>query len=173
MLKIVRWFELFFAMIPIKILFKMFWFSEEFTNTVAMPMIALFLGTGNETPNVPSIILERLCTSPTYGMWYPPDNLSVASNLPPMVVFPKFSEFYGRWKEDLKSRGVHVRLSTEVTRVIKRDNTGVTVKLIKRTPMDDNHNPNSEWVPSNRDRGTDAGAEETEEHYDELVLCVL
>ncbi|KAF2030331.1 FAD/NAD(P)-binding domain-containing protein [Setomelanomma holmii] len=173
MLKIVRWFELFFALIPIKILFKMFWFSEEFTNTVAMPMIALFLGTGNETPNVPSIILERLCTSPTYGMWYPPDPKSIASNMPPMVVFPKFSEFYGRWKEDLKSLGVNVRLSTEVTRVVKRDKTGVTVKLIKRTPVPDNHNPNSNWVPSNRDRGADAGAEETEEHYDELVLCVL
>ncbi|KAH8702989.1 hypothetical protein GQ44DRAFT_743778 [Phaeosphaeriaceae sp. PMI808] len=174
MLSIVRWFEIFFALIPIKILFKMFWFSEEFTNTVAMPMIALFLGTGNETPNVPSIILERLCTSPTYGMWYPPDKLSVASNLPPMVVFPKFSEFYGRWKEDLMGRGVNVRLSMEVTRVVKRDGTGVTVRLIKRTPVkSDNHNPNSEWVPSNRDRGVDAGAEETEEHYDELVLCVL
>jgi hypothetical protein len=173
MIKIVRWFEIFFALIPIKILFKMFWFSEEFTNTVAMPMIALFLGTGNYTPEVPAIILERLCTSPTYGMWYPADNLSVASNLPPMVVFPKFSEFYSRWKEDLISRGVHVRLSTEVTRVVKRDKTGVVVKLIKRTPMSDHHNPNSEHVPSNRDRGADAGAEETDEHYDEIVLCVL
>ncbi|KAL5117692.1 hypothetical protein ACEQ8H_004440 [Pleosporales sp. CAS-2024a] len=173
MLKIVRWFELFFAMIPIKILFKIFFFSDEFTNTVAMPMIALFLGTGNETPNVPSIILERLCTSPTYGMWFPPDQRSVVSNLPPMVVFPKFSAFYGTWKEDLKSRGVHVRLSTEVTRVVKRDKTGVRVRLIKRTPAPDNHNPNSEWVPSNRDRGADAGADETEEDYDELVLCVL
>ncbi|KAI9881713.1 MAG: hypothetical protein M1823_006575 [Watsoniomyces obsoletus] len=65
--------------------------------------------------------------------------------MPPMVVFPKFSEFYGRWKEDLKSRGVNVRLSTEVTRVVKRDKTGATVKLIKRTPVPDNHNPNSEW----------------------------
>jgi len=172
MLTIVRWFELFFALIPIKILFKMFFFSEEFTNTVAMPMIALFLGTGNETPNVPSIVLERLCTSPTYGMWFPPDKHSVVSNLPPMVVFPKFSEFYETWRKDLLSRGVTVRLSTEITRVVKRNKDGVIVKTIKRTPAKDSHNPNSAWVPDD-DINADQGAKEVTEHYDELVLCVL
>ena len=172
MLKIVRWFELFFALIPIKILLKMFFFSEEFSNTVVLPMLALFLGTGNYTPEVPSIILERLCTSPTYGMWYPGDKLSVASNFPPMVVFPNFSVFYEDWRKSLVSKGVNVRLSTEVTRVMKRDKTGVTVRLIKRTKAPDGHNPNSEWVPYD-DRNADEGAEEITEHYDELVLCVL
>lgn len=173
MLKIVRWFELVFALIPIKILFKLFLFSDEFTNTVAMPMIALFLGTGNETPNVPSIILERLCTSPTYGMWYPPDKHSIVSNMPPMVVFPRFGEFYETWRKDLVKRGVIVRLSTEITQVVKRDKLGVVVKLVKRTPVVDAHNPNSAWVPYDRENNADAGAEEKEEHYDELVLCVL
>lgn len=173
MLTIVRWFEIFFAMIPIKILLKLFFFSEEFTNTIILPMIALFLGTGNATPEVPSIILERLCTSPTYGMWYPPDPLSVASNLPPMVVFPKFATFYEDWRQDLLSKGVKVRLSTEVTRVVKRDKNGVTVKLIKRTAMPDSHNPNSTWVPYDNDHNADPNAQEFEEHYDELVLCVL
>jgi hypothetical protein len=172
MLKIVRWFELFFALIPIKILLKMFFFSEEFSNTVVLPMLALFLGTGNYTPEVPSIILERLCTSPTYGMWYPGDKLSVASNFPPMVVFPNFSVFYEDWRKSLVSKGVNVRLSTEVTRVMKRDKTGVTVRLIKRTKASDGHNPNSEWVPYD-DTNADTGAEEITEHYDELVLCVL
>ena len=68
-LKFIRWFEIFFALIPLEILFKIFFFSEEFSHTVALPMVALFLGTGNATPEVPSIIFERLCTSPTYGMW--------------------------------------------------------------------------------------------------------
>ncbi|PSN69850.1 FAD/NAD(P)-binding domain-containing protein [Corynespora cassiicola Philippines] len=172
MLTIVRWFELFFALIPIKILLKMFFFSDEFTNTIVLPMVALFLGTGNYTPEVPSIILERLCTSPTYGMWYPPDKLSIASNLPPMVVFPRFEKFYDSWRKDLISKGVNVRLSTEITQVVKRDKTGVTVKLIKRTPSPDKHNPNSAWVPHD-DQNADAGAQEIEEHYDELVLCVL
>ena len=149
---------------------KLFLFSEEFTNTVALPMVALFLGTGNATPEVPSIIMERLVTSPTYGMWYPGDKLSVASNLPPMVVFPNFSIFYEDWRKNLIERGVQVRLSTELTRVIKRDKTGVVVRMIKRTPTPDSHNPNSAWVDSD---GADRNAEEREEEYDELVLCVL
>ncbi|KAF2476184.1 FAD/NAD(P)-binding domain-containing protein [Lindgomyces ingoldianus] len=173
MLTIVRWFEIFFALIPIKYLMKIFWFSDEFCNSIILPMVALFLGTGNYTPEVPSIILERLCTSPTYGMWYPMDNLSVASNLPPMVVFPKFGAFYEHWKTSLVSNGVNVRLSTELTKVVKRDNSGVTVRLIKRTPAADGHNPNSAWVPHNTKSNADAGAQEVEEHYDELVLCVL
>ncbi|KAI4124712.1 MAG: hypothetical protein LQ347_005627 [Umbilicaria vellea] len=173
MLTIIRWFEVFFALIPIKYLMKIFWFSDEFANTVALPMVALFLGTGNYAPEVPSIILDRLCTSPTYGMWYPPDRQSIASNLPPMVVFPNFSIFYEDWRKNLVSKGVNVRLSTELTRVIKRDKTGVVVRMIKRTPVEDQHNPDSSWVPGNAVSNADADAEEVEEQYDELVLCVL
>lgn len=49
MLHIIRWFEVFFALIPLKILMKIFLSSEELANTVALPMVALFLGTGHET----------------------------------------------------------------------------------------------------------------------------
>jgi len=176
MLKIVRRFEVFFALIPIKLLMKLFFFSEEFTNTVVLPMVALFLGTGNATPEVPSMVLERLVTSPTYGMWYPGDKLSIVSNLPPMVVFPNFSEFYDTWRKNLIERGVQVRLSTELTQVVRRDKTGVVVKTIKRTPAKDHHNPLSEWVNKGHPDphgNADPNAEETDEYYDELVLCVL
>ncbi|KAL9091677.1 MAG: hypothetical protein Q9165_004753 [Trypethelium subeluteriae] len=173
MIKTVRMFELFFALLPIKYLMKLWRFSTEFANSVALPMVALFLGTGNYAPEVPSMILERLCTSPTYGMWYPVDKQSVASNLPPMVVFPNFSSFYGDWKRDLENKGVNVRLSTELTEVVKRDKNGVIVRLIKRTPYKDGHNPNSAWVSTDPDNNADADAEEHQEEYDELVLCVL
>lgn len=163
MLKLVRWFEVFFALIPMKIMFKLFMFSEEFTNTVALPMTALFLGTGNATPEVPIIMLERLCTSPTYGMWFPGNSSSVVDNHPPMVVFPNFTDFYTTWKKDLISRGVTVRLSTELTEIVQRNKRGVVVKTKPRTPVEDGHNPN----------GGDPHAPQTEEHYDELILCTL
>lgn len=164
-LKLMRWFEVIFALIPLKVFFKLWRFSDEFTNTVALPMTALFLGTGNYTPDVPAIMLERLCTSPTYGMWYPPDPVSIASNLPPMVVFPNFSEFYETWRKDLVERGVTVRLSTELAAVVRRDKSGVVVSLKQRTPVPDGHNPN--------DDERDADNSTFEEHYDELVLCCL
>jgi hypothetical protein len=172
MLKIVRWFELFFALMPIKYLMKLFRFSDFFANTVALPMVALFLGTGNYTPEVPSMIMERLSTSPTYGMWYPPDKYSIASNLPPMVVFPNFSKFYDNWRTSLEKRGVHVRLNTELTKIVRRDKNGVVVKILKRTPAKDEHNPNSAWVPG-EENDANAKTEERQEEYDEIVLCVL
>ncbi|KAK3112205.1 hypothetical protein LTR53_011769 [Teratosphaeriaceae sp. CCFEE 6253] len=174
MLKIVRWFEVFFALLPVKYLVKLFAYSEEFANLVALPMIALFLGTGNYAPEVPSMILERVCTSPTYGMWYPPEKSTITSRMPPMVVFPNFSEFYETWRKNLIKMGVKVRLSTEVTRVTKRDKTGVQVKIIGRTPVKDGHNPDSAWVPDSIDgSNADADKAETTEEYDEIVLCVL
>jgi predicted NAD/FAD-binding protein len=174
MLKIIRTFEIFFALLPIKYLVKLFWFSTEFANVVALPMVALFLGTGNYAPEVPSMVLERLCTSPTYGMWYPPDKNSIASNQPPMVVFPNFSEFYETWRKNLVKKGVKVRLSTEVTRITRRDKNGVTVKIIGRTPAKDHHNTDSAWVPDSVDNSNaDAEKVETTEEYDEIVLCVL
>jgi hypothetical protein len=89
-----------------------------------------------------------------------------------MVVFPKFSTFYEDWRRDLVSKGVKVKLLTELTQVVKRDKSGVTVKLIQRTPTPDNHPPESAWVPHDPQR-TDADADEVEFHYDEIVLCVL
>lgn len=163
MLGVVRRFEVLLGLVPIKVLMRVFWFSEEFTNAVVLPMVALFLGTGNATPEVPSIMLERLCTSPTYGMWYPPDEERIASNLPAMVVFPNLSGFYETWRQDLVKKGVNVRLSTEVTRVVSRDKNGVIVKTIKRTPAPDHHNPSRSQTPE----------DEIMEHYDELVLCCL
>ncbi|KAK4896556.1 hypothetical protein LTR27_005474 [Elasticomyces elasticus] len=174
MLKIVRTFEIFFALLPIKYLVKLFWFSTEFANLVALPMIALFLGTGNYAPEVPSMILERVCTSSTYGMWYPPEKSTITSNMPPMVVFPNFSDFYETWRKNLIKMGVKIRLSTEVTRVTKRNKNGVQVKIIGRTPAKDNHNQDSAWVPNTVEgSNADADAVETTENYDEIVLCVL
>jgi hypothetical protein len=161
MLKIVRTFEIFFALLPIKYLMKLFFFSDLFSNTVALPMVALFLGTGNYTTEVPSMIMERLCTSPTYGMWYPPDKNSIASNMPPMVVFPNFSNFYEDWKKSLEKKGVKVRLSTELVKVVQRDNNGVIV-LTKPTIARDRE-----------DLESDSDAKESREEYDELVMCVL
>lgn len=76
-----------------------------------MSTVLVRAGTGNATPDLPSIMVERLYTSPTYGMWYPIDEKSLSSNLPPMVVFPESSEFYGKWRETLESRGVKVRVT--------------------------------------------------------------
>ncbi|RYP58638.1 hypothetical protein DL769_008855 [Monosporascus sp. CRB-8-3] len=136
-LKLIRWFEVFFALLPTKLVFKLFMFSGEFTNSIAPPMTAPFPGTGNATSEIPAIMLERLCTPP--------------------------SEFYETWRKDLVSRGVTVRLSTELTEVALRNKHGVAVRLKPRTPVPDVRNP----------VGDDPNIPVSEEVYDEIVLCCL
>lgn len=131
-LKLISYFKIFFVFLPIKVLMKLFFFSNDFTNYLILPTIALFLGTGNETPNVPSVILERIFQSPTYGMWYKPDPVRLVSNLPSMVVFPNLTKFYQDWQGYLENNHVRVRLSTELVEVIKRTSAGVTVRLKSR-----------------------------------------
>lgn len=81
-----------------------------------------------------------------------------------MVVFPEASKFYTKWQHSLEERGVHVRLSTEVTRVISRSKRdGVLVAIRPRRPQPDHHNA----------LGADQDLPGHEEHYDEIVLCVL
>ncbi|GAP89416.2 putative flavin-containing amine oxidasedehydrogenase [Rosellinia necatrix] len=163
LLKLMRWFGFLFALLPLRLVFKLLLFSNEFTDSVVLPMTALFLGTGNATPEVPAIMFERLCTSPTYGMWYKTDRNTLISNRPPMVVFPNLSKFYEAWQKDLTSRGVSIRLSTELTEISQRDGNGVVVSLKSRTAVPDRHNPD--------DAGFDASS--SVERFDEIVLCCL
>jgi len=132
-------------------------------NFMIYPSLALFLGTGNATPDLPTIMMERLYTSPTYGMWYPVDDKSLSSNLPPMVVFPEETKFYTKWQEALESRGVKVRLNTEVDQVVERSKKGVKVLTRPRRAEADHHNA----------VGADQDLPQTLEQYDEIVLCVL
>ena len=107
-------------------------------------------------------MLERLYTSPTYGMWYPIDPKSLSSNLPPMVVFPETSAFYNKWQAQLEDRGVSVRLNTELLSVQSREPT-VKVLLRPRRQQEDLHNPND----------ADTDIPPVAEEFDEIVLCVL
>ncbi|WWD22893.1 hypothetical protein CI109_107388 [Kwoniella shandongensis] len=161
-LKLIRWFEVFFALIPIKISCKLAGLSNEFLEYMLFPSLALFLGTGNATPNLPTVMMERLYTSPTYGMWYPCDPKSMSSNLPPMVVFPESSEFYKTWAGKLEERGVTIRLNTELTAIQSRSPT-VKVMMKARRQEEDLHNA----------AGADQDLPSHEEEFDEIVLCIL
>ena len=165
LLKLMSYLKIFFLLIPIRILLKICLFSNDFINYLILPTVALFLGTGNATPLVPSIILERLLNCPTFGMWHPPDDESLASNLSSMVVFPNLTELYTDWQKDLEKRGVKVRLSTELIEVIRRDKHGVQVKLKSRLSHDTPVKANM----SSLDEHTD----ETIEEFDQMVLTIL
>lgn len=161
----IRWMrrlEVFFALIPIKISLRMWGLNKDFIDRMVLPSLALFLGTGNATPDIPTVMMERLYTSPTYGMWYKIDPKSLSSNLPPMVVFPESTAFYTTWKEDMEKKGVKVRLNTELMSITRRTPT-VKVLLRPRRQQEDLHNPNF----------ADQDIPPMEEEFDEIVLCCL
>ncbi|ORX39868.1 hypothetical protein BD324DRAFT_597443 [Kockovaella imperatae] len=161
-LKWMRRGEVFFAIIPIKVTLKLWGLSDEFINYMIYPALALFLGTGNATPDLPTVMMERLYTSPTYGMWYKVDKKSLSSNLPPMVVFPESTDFYTKWQKDLESKNVDVRLNTELISVDQRK-PDVRVHLRQRRQQEDLHNPND----------ADQDIPAVEETFDEIVFCCL
>ncbi|KAG9239402.1 flavin-containing amine oxidasedehydrogenase-like protein [Amylocarpus encephaloides] len=159
-LKIIKWTMPILGLIPIRIMLRMFFFSKDFGDKMVFPLIALFLGTGNQTANVSCAILERLFDDPNMKLWdY--DSETLLPNLPTMVTFPNLHNFYEDWRKDLESKGVNIRLQTDVTEVLRRNDSGV---VLKTRPFD----------PDARDRmGEHTGPSSKTEKFDELVMCVL
>ncbi|TVY39669.1 hypothetical protein LSUB1_G003575 [Lachnellula subtilissima] len=153
-LKIIKWTMPIMGVIPIRIMLRMFFFNKDFGDKMVFPLIALFLGTGNQTANVSCAILERLFDDPNMKLWdYDPETL--LPNLPTMVTFPNLHDFYEDWRRDLVSKGVDIRLETEVKQILQRNKKGIVL----------------ESSPCNFEGSTPPKTKT--ETYDELVLCVL
>jgi hypothetical protein len=78
-----------------------------------------------------------------------------------MLTFPCLHDFYEDWRKDLESKGVDIRLNTDVTEILRRDEQGV---IMTTRPFDPDANDR---------RGKHTGPESTTETFDELVMCVL
>jgi phytoene dehydrogenase-like protein len=139
-----------FGIMPVKVILRLFRFSDDFSNKMVLPLLALFLGTGNQTPNVSSVLLERLFNDPQMKLWeYDPDTL--LPNLPTMYTSPNLSSFYRDWAEDLRAKGVDIHLNCH-PRILERGRNGITLELLDH---DQNQTP---------------GPPSTEK-FDDLVMC--
>lgn len=89
------------------------------------------------------------------------DSKTLLPNLPTMVTFPNLDHFYKDWCADLRSKGVDIRLNTDVTAIISRNERGV---VLQRRPFD----------ADLQDRqGKHVGPAATTETFDEMVLAIL
>jgi hypothetical protein len=123
------------------------------------------LGTGNQTANVSCAILERLFDDPNMKLWdY--DSETLLPNLPTMVTFPNLHNFYEDWRKDLESKGVDIRLQTEVKEVVSRSEKGI---VIRTQPCKDINSEVEALGPGSEDY-TNGPRTDT---FDELILCVL
>ncbi|KZF21293.1 flavin-containing amine oxidasedehydrogenase-like protein [Xylona heveae TC161] len=161
-LKFIKYTMPVFGLIPIKLMLRIFFFSKDFGDKMVYPLIALFLGTGNQTANVSCAILERLFDDPNMKLWnYDSDTL--LPNLPTMVTFPNLHNFYQDWAADLRAKGVDIRLNTDVSAVLSRSNEGVELQTRPFKPS----------RPDELAGGTHASSEASTERFDEMVLAIL
>ncbi|KAL8826790.1 MAG: hypothetical protein Q9170_007270 [Blastenia crenularia] len=165
-LKLIKYTMPVLGLIPIRIMLRMFFFSKDFGDKMVFPLIALFLGTGNQTANVSCAILERLFDDPNMKLWdY--DSETLLPNLPLMVTFPKLESFYADWAADLKSKGVTIRTNTDVISILSRNSkTGIVLQTAHFNPEDKKRDGDGLGMQNKN-------APATTETYDELIMCVL
>ncbi|PVG03214.1 FAD/NAD(P)-binding domain-containing protein [Serendipita vermifera] len=132
-LKIIKSMEPVFGLIPVDVMLSMFRFSPGFGDVIVYPLVALFMGTGQQTPYVSSVILERLFLDPSMKLFeFSPE--SFLASIPPMKAFPRLSEVYTTWKERLQAKGVEFLLETQAISVIrKKDGVTLSVQDVKNS----------------------------------------
>ncbi|KAM5530388.1 hypothetical protein V8D89_015949 [Ganoderma adspersum] len=123
-LSVIKTLEPAFAIIPVHAMLRIFNFSSGFGERMVYPLVALFFGTGNQTPYISSAILERVFLDPSMKL-FEFDEKSLLASIPTMLAFPKLHDVYQAWKEDIESRGnVQFKLHHQVLRVVSRNAKG-------------------------------------------------
>ena len=84
-----------------------------------------------------------------------------ANLLGSMVTFPNLHNFYEDWRKDLEAKGVDIRLNTDVTEVLQRNDKGI---VLQTRPFD---------ASVNERKGAHVGPPSNPETFDELVMCTL
>lgn len=87
-------FEVVFAFIPVYVMLKLFRFSQDFGERMIYPLVALFFGTGNQTPFISCAILERVFLDPSMKL-FEFDEKSLLASIPEMYGFPNVSQMQG------------------------------------------------------------------------------
>ncbi|TFY77840.1 hypothetical protein EWM64_g6170 [Hericium alpestre] len=142
-LSIISALEFLFVVIPVHVMLFLFRFSKDFGEKMVYPLVALFFGTGNQTPFISCVILERVFKDPSMRLFEYNDT-SLLASIPTMYAFPKLHDVYTAWRhrtESANPRNVTFLLNHTVTRVITRDKNGVVLEFRAPSPPDRAANP--------------------------------
>ncbi|TCD68068.1 hypothetical protein EIP91_011613 [Steccherinum ochraceum] len=120
-LKVIKRLEVIFALIPVHTMLRLFRFSKDFGEKMVYPLVALFFGTGNQTPFISCAILERVFMDPSMRL-FEYNKKSLLASIPTMYAFPKLHDVYQAWRADMSARGnVNFKLGHTVSRVVSRN----------------------------------------------------
>ncbi|RDB29149.1 hypothetical protein Hypma_014944 [Hypsizygus marmoreus] len=161
-LKIIKALEPVFAVISVSLMLLIFRFSKEFGEVMVFPLVALFFGTGNQTPFVSSAILERVFMDPNMRLFeYSPE--SFLASIPTMYAFPRLSLVYDAWRALVEEQGqgaARIIYNREVTRVERTSDKAGGVRMWSRPTSGTDNNQDV----------VDPG-EESQESFDEIIIC--
>eukprot|EP00054_Salpingoeca_dolichothecata_P009359 m.52826 g.52826 ORF g.52826 m.52826 type:complete len:392 (+) comp18313_c0_seq3:723-1898(+) len=105
--------------IPIGMLLRWLRFSDDFRNYMVFPLVALFFGTGNQTPHVSSSIIAAVFRTPDLQLFdYDPDLL--LSQTPKMFAFPPLGNMYDKYRQLILAQGGDVALGRGVACVKRK-----------------------------------------------------
>lgn len=108
--------------------------SQEFRDRMVYPLVALFFGTGNQTPNMAAAIVARVFNDPSLALFeYSPERL--IDSEPTNFAFRNLDRFYnGKVRPYLEERGVRVLTRHRVEKVLQRSKEGgVTLRISNLT----------------------------------------
>ncbi|KAF9534035.1 FAD/NAD-P-binding domain-containing protein [Crepidotus variabilis] len=176
-LKVIKFLEPLFAVISVSAMLRMFGFSKEFGDVIVFPLVALFFGTGNQTPFISSAILERVFMDHNMRLFeYSPKTF--LATIPKMCAFPCLSDLYSTWKSVIEAQStpsvtdrsheppapaVQITLSREVTHIKRHSNSSNARGSVEVWSRPTKGTGNDQMV-------IEPGEEEKEE-FDEIIIC--
>lgn len=119
--------EWYYVFVPIHQLLERQGFSQEFMDSMVFPLVALFFGTGNQTPYVSAAVISRVFLDPELRL-FEYDDSRLLSTVPTMFAFPPLGDIFAKITETIRSKGESHRVLTSAPVVkVERRRDGVSV----------------------------------------------
>jgi len=113
--------------LSIDFVLRLFRFSADFRQRMVYPLVALFFGTGNQTPKVSAAVIARVFLDKSLAI-FEYDAERLLNQTPNNIAFDDLESFYGKMKDQMVSEHCHFRFGTEV-RSIERGGGAAAVRL--------------------------------------------
>eukprot|EP00928_Gymnodinium_smaydae_P048182 TRINITY_DN321_c0_g3_i1.p1 TRINITY_DN321_c0_g3~~TRINITY_DN321_c0_g3_i1.p1 ORF type:complete len:531 (+),score=58.26 TRINITY_DN321_c0_g3_i1:61-1653(+) len=108
-------------------------FSDAFRYRMVYPLVALFFGTGNQTPNVSAGVIARVFLDKSLAIFdYDPDYL--LAQTPSNIAFEDLESFYRKIKESLEQKQVHFHMGQRVSKVDRTSKKGKVLLTVEAAP---------------------------------------
>ena len=125
---VLKWlsrFEFLTIFLSIDFVLRVLRFSNEFRHRMVYPLVALFFGTGNQTPSVSSAVIARVFLDRSLAIFdYDPERL--LRQTPTNIAFDDLQAFYEKMRATISGERCRFRMGRRATQLERRPN-GVTV----------------------------------------------